>query len=622
MKVVIDCEANALYQPSLNTRPTKIHCVVAKECVSGAVHKFAPGHNSLDSLPDFLSGCDLVIGHNIIRYDRPLIRDCLGYSIPRERTLDTLVLSRLCNSVRPAHSVEYYGKLLGRHKPSHEDWSQYSPEMLHRCCEDVEIQLKMYFILQKEFKSISTPRSELDNEMCIQYILHDMTNHGFPFDLNKALELKEFLQEKQIELGNAVESLFPPIYKPRKATYDWSTNEWNKLDESVKEFRTNKNGSTYMVNQKWLYSGDTKEGFFNRQTVGETWSEVEPVARSFTSGDFLVHSLVRKGWKPVYFSKGGKPQITEEALEHAANSIPEADILLKWRQIQKRLQDLTKWIGEYNNYTGCIHGEIIHIGTRTHRMAHTNPPLTQATSLKKPYGPEMRELFTATDDTVLVGTDASGIQGRILGHYLGSGDYIDTLVNKDIHNFNLALLNLPGVTRSSAKTFYYAWLLGCGIQKASIILGCSKEEAKAAMQRFIEGTPGLQVMLDRYSKEATKGYVISDLTSRQLPVDNTRSNPYKGVWHGEWLSSFLQGDEAAIMKLACKLWSSRLDSERVSYQLVYWNHDEWQTITKKEDAKYVGQCQIQAIVDAGKFYNCKCPLDGETKVGNNWKETH
>jgi DNA polymerase I-like protein with 3'-5' exonuclease and polymerase domains len=51
-------------------------------------------------------------------------------------------------------------------------------------------------------------------------------------------------------------------------------------------------------------------------------------------------------------------------------------------------------------------------------------------------------------------------------------------------------------------------------------------------------------------------------------------------------------------------------------------HDEFQMEVRPEYAEQVGEIARQSIVKAGKFYNFRCPLDGEFKIGANWKETH
>ena len=98
---------------------------------------------------------------------------------------------------------------------------------------------------------------------------------------------------------------------------------------------------------------------------------------------------------------------------------------------------------------------------RTHfRCAHRKPNLAQV-----PADKEFRELFTASPGMTMVGADLSGIELRMLAHYLGrydGGRYADILLNDDIHQVNADKI---GITRRQVKTVTYAFLYGAGNEK-------------------------------------------------------------------------------------------------------------------------------------------------------------
>jgi len=154
MRLVFDAEADNLLDGA-----TRTWCIVAKdidEKHEEAIYYFQP--DQIESGLEFLSEAEELIGHNIIGYDLPLFEKLYGFKYGGTLT-DTLILSRLLNPDRPkpkgyngkaVHSVESWGVRFGHPKPSHEDWTQYSPEMLHRCREDVLITEKIYYELNKE----------------------------------------------------------------------------------------------------------------------------------------------------------------------------------------------------------------------------------------------------------------------------------------------------------------------------------------------------------------------------------------------------------------------------------------------------------------------------------------
>lgn len=151
MKLVLDTENNGL----LDTI-TKMWCIVAKDIDTKEVYKFPP--DQLQQGLELLKSAPLIIGHNIIAYDFPVMDRLKGFTYTG-KVFDTLVVSRLLNpdrripkGAKTAHSLEAWGIRMGVHKPAHEDWSQYSEEMMVRCETDVEINEWTYYELLKEMK--------------------------------------------------------------------------------------------------------------------------------------------------------------------------------------------------------------------------------------------------------------------------------------------------------------------------------------------------------------------------------------------------------------------------------------------------------------------------------------
>lgn len=138
---------------------TNMWCLVAKDIETGEVFKYRP--EELEEALTKLEEASTLICHNQIGYDLPVLEKLYDWS-PKESTqiIDTYVMSMLLWPDRPlprgyrgkggTHSIEAWGFRLGRWKPEHEDWTKFSPEMLHRCEEDVEIQALVYEQLIKE----------------------------------------------------------------------------------------------------------------------------------------------------------------------------------------------------------------------------------------------------------------------------------------------------------------------------------------------------------------------------------------------------------------------------------------------------------------------------------------
>jgi DNA polymerase I-like protein with 3'-5' exonuclease and polymerase domains len=76
------------------------------------------------------------------------------------------------------------------------------------------------------------------------------------------------------------------------------------------------------------------------------------------------------------------------------------------------------------------------------------------------------------------------------------------------------------------------------------------------------------------------------------------------------------------MKQALVLLHKDLTKRKIPFKVVVNVHDEWQIEVPEQYADEVGQSGVRAITDAGLEFKMSCPLTGEYKVGNTWKETH
>jgi DNA polymerase I-like protein with 3'-5' exonuclease and polymerase domains len=215
----------------------------------------------------------------------------------------------------------------------------------------------------------------------------------------------------------------------------------------------------------------------------------------------------------------------------------------------------------------------------------------------------------------LVGADASGLELRMLAHYMRDEKYVKTVVEgsskdgTDVHTKNQQAAGLP--TRDHAKTFIYAFLYGAGPAKIGSIVGKGSAEGSKLMARFLKATPALQRLRDKVAKHASKGFVPG-LDGRKVWVRSEHAA----------LNTLLQSAGAIVMKKALVLLHKRLSCAIIEAHFSANVHDEWQIECSSEDAERVGQMAVQSIRDAGAYYNLRCPLDGEFKVGTTWKDTH
>ena len=291
-----------------------------------------------------------------------------------------------------------------------------------------------------------------------------------------------------------------------------------------------------------------------------------------------------------------------------------ATLIRDYLMLQKRVAQIESWLEAVKD-DGRVHGKVITNGAVTGRMTHHSPNMAQIPNAGSVYGHECRECWTVDENNVLVGCDASGLELRMLAHYMKDEGYVKTVTEgsskngTDVHTINQQAAGLP--TRDAAKTFIYAFLYGAGDAKIGTIVGGSAKDGEKLKRKFLAKTPALASLLKRVSTLAAKGWVPG-LDGRRIWVRSEHSA----------LNSLLQGAGAIVMKKGLVILSEKLKKNNIKAHFVANVHDEWQIECKPNDAETVGKLAVESIKEAGVHFNLRCPLDGEFTSGRTWKETH
>jgi DNA polymerase I len=323
-------------------------------------------------------------------------------------------------------------------------------------------------------------------------------------------------------------------------------------------------------------------------------------------------------------------KINEINLSTLPDTAPEAaKLLTKWLTLEGRRSSLQEWLDCVSD-DGRIHGKFWHIGSWTGRMSHSNPnqanifapfhgePKNAVEEVKAKYDYALRNLWQS--DGYLVGTDAEGIQLRVLAHIMKSAAYRDAICSgkkedkTDIHNLNKNALGPVCRDRDAAKTFIYAFLLGASPAKVAEILNCSVSQAKDAVATFLNSLPELKKVKEhKIPMDAARGYFVG-LDGRKVQCDSEHL----------MLAGYLQSGEATIMKHANVLWRKEADKTGIRYKQIDFVHDEWQTdvLGTMQEAEEIGRLQRWAIEKTGENLGMFCPLAGSTDIGKSWAETH
>ena len=339
--------------------------------------------------------------------------------------------------------------------------------------------------------------------------------------------------------------------------------------------------------------------------------ELNPTSRDHIAWILKTHH----GWKPTQMTTTGKPIIDETVLkEMAASGGP--SIALEFL----KCLDITKSLGMISEGTNawlklCTTANRIHhhcsVATVTHRCAHRNPNLAQCKS-----DDEFRKLFTASPGQIMVGADLSGIELRMLAHYLGrwSNNFRDTLLNGDIHQVNA---DKVGVSRRQIKTISYAFIYGAGNQKIGMSYDPllnetqAKKKGKEIREAFVSAIDGLSELLAAIKEASKKGYIKS-IDGRHIIVDS----PHKA------LNMLLQSSAAVIAKRWLVITNETIKQTGLCASQLAFIHDELQYECAPEQAADLSTSLVLSSLSAGEYYNLRIPIEAEAKQGGNWSEVH
>ena len=579
IKAVFDIETNGL-------NPSVIWCIAVK--IVGRWDEpttFEPG-NVKDFIPWLKDNkIDVLIGHNIINFDIPVIERLLKFTWWGEIE-DTLVMSRMDSPSRKGgHSLDAWGERLGNAKgdfgKQEYAWSSYNQEMLEYCIQDVKVTYGVYNLLEKQ----NLAEDAIKMEYKVAKIIHQQKLNGWEFNTRDAITLQAELKSEMFKAEDEVREVFVPL--PTFVSLSFPKVAYKKDGTVSASFQRQLDAQAYL---------DTEQG----------WGKITYPDFNLGSRTQIARHLLHFGWEPVEFTEGGIPQVSETILEGV--EFPEGKLIARYLMLQKRLGLVASWI-EAAGVLDRIHSYINPIGAVTNRMTHSKPNLAQVPAGGSPYGEECRKLFKVRDGYKLVGCDASGLELRMLAHYMDNEEYTKEVVDGDIHTANQMAAGLE--SRNQAKTFIYAFLYGAGDGRIGEIIGGTSSDGKRLKEDFLSNTPALKDLRDRVTKLSEKG-TIEGLDGRKLHI----RSPHAA------LNTLLQSAGAIIMKRALVILDSYAKQYNIDYKFVGNIHDEIQTEVIEDKAEFFGTLAVGSIIEAGTYYEMNCPLDAEYQVGDTWAETH
>ena len=597
--LVFDIETDGLYD-----KVTKVFCIVIYDI--NREETFAYGPDRIDDALAHLATGDVLIGHNVIFYDVPVLQKLHSFNC-KARILDTLICTRLIwpkeklydldvqlypevpKNYRGMAGLKAWGYRLSDNKIEFKDFSEYSEEMLVYCKQDVSVTSKLW----KHIANQDYPEQALKLEHDFALAINKQIRAGVSFDVDAAIDLVDNLRAREAQLEAELKEIFPPL--------------------------EHRNWFTPKVNNKTR--GYVKGVPFEKIH----YEEFNPGSR-----DQIADRLKAKyGWQPEKTTEKGNPILNDEVLE--ALPYPEAKPLAEYMLIKKRLGQIADgnnaWLKLVNNDSSRMHGDVVTNGCVTGRCAHRYPNMGQVPAGYSPYGKECRSLFHAPQGWDMIGIDAKALELRCLAGYLAiydGGEYARVVTDPtiDIHVYNQERFGVA--TRDISKRLLYAVLYGAGHLKAGSIVDPNEKDeevlrklGRTAINSFMAEVPALKELKERIESQIAHNDHLVGLDRRILYCRSA----FKG------LNVLLQSAGAILMKQVVINIHDNIESalslpHGAEWEQVLMVHDEVQLVCSP---KYTEQIRAQALAafpQAQQFFGFLCDIEGDSRVGSNWSQTH
>lgn len=630
LRLIFDIETNGLLKEL-----TKVHCLVVRNYDTGETFDFAdqPNHKPISEGLALLSTADMLIGHNIIRFDLPALEKVYGWKpkagcVLRDTMVEAYVIwsdikqddfrRQKTNPKFPSamignQSLASWGHRLGILKGEFDGpWDMWSPTMHSYMLQDSKVTDALAHHIEKfiDTGKRQTPQSVLDVEHIFAWLMFQQEQMGFPFNRKGAEALYATISAKRAIIEQELLTAFPP---------------WFVRNGSAKPDA--KSPATVTPKRDINYKDPMKACV----TAGAPYTKIKLVSFNPSSRDHIARCLrYHYKWEPTEFTNDGNPKVDEDTL--ADLPWPEIPKLVEYLMLDKRCGQIAEgdsaWLKLFNDATGCIHGEVVSNGTPTARCRHKKPNVGQTPSVKNqkgvvPYGKECRQLFHVPKGYKLVGVDASGLELRCLAHYtfpLDGGRYANIVLSGDVHTENQKAAGLSD--RPKAKRFIYAFLYGAGDELLGVIaLGPlvsakkAKAEGRNLRARFIKNIPALGRLIAALEQKLPQGW-LRGIDGRVVPIRHKHAV----------LNSLLQSAGAIAVKHATVLFYQEAVKAGFvfgeDFRLCAHVHDEMQIAAKEEHADTIGKLAAECIAETGRRLGFRVPLAGEYKIGDTWAETH
>ena len=347
-------------------------------------------------------------------------------------------------------------------------------------------------------------------------------------------------------------------------------------------------------------------------------------------GEILFEKLNLPGGKRTSTGSWSTNASTLEDLANQGHEFPK--ILLEWRALSKLKTTYTDTLPTYlNDSTKRIHSSFAMATTSTGRLASSDPNL-QNIPIKSEDGRMIRRAFIPNDGNVLISSDYSQIELRLIAHIANEENLIKAFHEKiDIHAatasevFNININEMTPEIRRNAKAINFGIIYGISAFGLAKQLNISRTESSEFIKAYFNKYPSIKDYMDETKKFASENGFVKTLMGRKCLVEdiNSKNAATRSFMERAAINAPIQGSAADIIKRAMIVLSKNSELIELETKMLLQVHDELIFETKKENSLKAMKIIKEEMENAhDPILKIKVPLIADTSFGKNWDEAH
>jgi len=336
-------------------------------------------------------------------------------------------------------------------------------------------------------------------------------------------------------------------------------------------------------------------------------------------GEILFDKLHLPSAKKIKTGYSTDKEVLED-LEDKHEIVP---LILEYRQLAKLKSTYVDGLSSKIASDGRIHTTFMQTVASTGRLSSTEPNL-QNIPIRLELGSKIRSFFIGENDNMLIDSDYSQIELRVLADMSNDETMIDAFKSgEDIHKvtasqvFNVPLEEVTHTMRSNAKAVNFGIVYGISEFGLARNIGINRVEAGVYIKNYLDKYHGVKEFMDNTIKEAKANGYVSTLYGRRRYISEITSSNKNIIKFGERIAmnTPVQGTAADIIKVAMNIIYKKLKDGNFKSRLIMQVHDELIIEVNNEEKEQVSNIMKDAMENVTTL---KVPLNVDLHIAKNW----